>query len=103
LRVPFGGQLAKDDSEQVHHQFTSLAFPVVQSPSSPALLRGASPDRPAPCSPQRARNLGRAEFLHIAVGPYDERCELMIDPVLDWSTFLGGNYVEPLRNVAVLN
>jgi len=37
----------------------------------------------------------------IAVGPYDERHELVIDPVLDWSTFLGGSSSVNLRDVKV--
>lgn len=35
----------------------------------------------------------------IALGDYDERHELIIDPVLDWSTFLGATYLDELRDL----
>lgn len=37
----------------------------------------------------------------LVVGEYDERHELIIDPVLDWSSFLGGTYLERLRSIQV--
>jgi hypothetical protein len=37
----------------------------------------------------------------IVVGSYDERHELVIDPVLDWSTFLGGSQSDLIRDVKV--
>jgi hypothetical protein len=42
-----------------------------------------------------------ANEYRIVVRDYDEQHELVIDPVLDWSTFLGGSYVERLRHVGV--
>ncbi len=37
----------------------------------------------------------------IAVGPYDERHELIVDPVLDWSTSIGGSFNDSLSVVKV--
>lgn len=37
----------------------------------------------------------------IAVGPHDERYELVVDPVLDWSTSIGGSQSDQLDDIAV--
>lgn len=42
-----------------------------------------------------------ANEYRIAVGPYDPQHELIIDPVLDWSTSVGGSFGEQLNVVKV--
>jgi hypothetical protein len=42
-----------------------------------------------------------ANEYRIAVGAYDERHELIVDPVLDWSTSVGGSYGDQLNTVKV--
>lgn len=42
-----------------------------------------------------------AKEYRIVLGPYDERHELVIDPVLDWSTFLGATYSDDIRDVKI--
>ncbi|MBI2924815.1 MAG: SBBP repeat-containing protein [Verrucomicrobia bacterium] len=55
----------------------------------------------ARCEVASRFELVSASEYRVAVGSYDERHELVIDPVLDWSTFLGRSTLERHRDVVV--
>lgn len=53
------------------------------------------------CEVASAFEVVSANEYRIAVGAYDERHALVIDPVLDWSTFLGGSHVDVARALKI--